>query len=95
MPGKDPNPNPGTNVPQVVMTEHRCPHCSKVNTVTHNQAMKGYICPGCGKNTGGVFGDPENAPTINIVNCPKCKKGPVEMLDGGKRYRCLSCGAEW
>lgn len=95
MPDKDLTRDTRIEVPQVVTTEHTCPHCGKVNTVKPYQVMKGYICPGCGKSIEGVFINQENAPTIEIVNCPKCKAGMVSILDGGKRYRCLSCGAEW
>ena len=92
MPGKDPNPNPGTKVPEVRTTSHTCPFCGKVNTVTLDQALGGYTCPGCGKNTKGIF---DGAETVKMPKCPRCNSDSVQSTDGGKHFRCLKCGAEW
>ena len=89
MPGKDPNPNPGTKVPQVVTTSHTCPHCGKVNTVTLSQATKGYTCPGCGKNTGSLFDGAESIQAAGAVKCPRCRSESVEIRDGGKKLPLL------
>ena len=55
-----PHPTPITEPKYISI---KCPNCGKVSKVKLEQALLGFICPGCGQKVGSI--DPEESTPDN------------------------------
>ena len=98
---------PDTNITRGRGSSIRCPKCGYHNKISSEQALKGFICSGCGEQIGGRSGggnpepspDPAPSTPFGIILCPKCGKDTDLQIvlghDGKSHFRCGRCQTEW